>query len=84
MLVSQRKSNRGKSRDFHTYLGLSLAANNLPIFTKQYKTKVATQASAKVVKEYKQKKIHDWSIQSLWESQVDGQRSDSIWETDLI
>ena len=49
----------------------------------KYKTKVAAQASAKVVKEFKQKNSMIGQ-QSLWKSQVDGQRSDSIWEKYLI
>ena len=51
--VSQSESNEYRVRNseaFHTCLGLSLAANHLPLFSRQSKAKVAEEASAKVEK----------------------------------
>ena len=49
-LTIQKRINRAERKDFHTYLGLSLAANNLPLFSRQSKTKLAAEASANVEK----------------------------------
>ena len=54
-LTIQKRINRAKSKDFHTDLGLFLAANNLPLFSRQSKTKLAAEASANVEKKSKQK-----------------------------
>ena len=49
-LFLEERIGRAEILDFHTYLELSLAANNLPLFSRQSKTKLASEASAKVEK----------------------------------
>jgi hypothetical protein len=62
-LIIEERIDRAESKDFCTYLGLSLAANNLPLFSRQSKTKLAGEASAKVEKKSKQTLTKfNWSI----------------------
>jgi hypothetical protein len=50
------------SEVFHTCLGLSLAANNLPIFSWQCKAKVAREASEDKISFFCQKNCEKWQL----------------------